>query len=218
MNDNTIKALLESDISKKRLKLNDKYICEFVSDGFSEFVEDTNSPRHSCYADVIAYDDSRFRKLRNAKVFICFDPDLGDNGMHSMTLHFEDDNVKSLVTVVSSVVEEARVQVKEFLKLLDFKPLHDVSEPYDNLGLTVCVFEKHNGLEPNIEFGMDGKLYYEVLDMNDYEEGSIIPIDSSCRNDVVNYVRMTADNIKSIADKINASLHKVYNRKEKDND
>ena len=127
---NTIRQVLHiNECNKKRLKLNGKYICEFAdSRYFSEFAKDNNCSRTTCYADVIAYDDSRCRKLMNGKVYISHDSDLGVNGLYSMSLQFEDNDVKSIVTVTDCAVEDAFENMNELANKINAS-LHNT---YDN--------------------------------------------------------------------------------------
>lgn len=127
---NTIRQVLHiNECNKKRLRLNGKYICEFAdSCYFSEFAKDSNCSRTTCYADVIAYDDSRSRKLMNGKVYISHDSDLGVNGLYSMSLQFEDNGVKSIVTVTDCAVEDAFENMNELANKINAS-LHNT---YDN--------------------------------------------------------------------------------------
>ena len=112
-------------------------------------------------------------------------------------------------TVQSIEVIDDIYPLKKFLALLKHKPIHVPDEPFDSLGLSVAEFSTVNTKYGSIEYGADGRLYYEVLDCHDYKDGEFIPLDSERREDVISYVKLTDENAESLAKQIDQSLDRI---------
>lgn len=205
--------------SFKRIILNNNFICEFITPStvdkdstyhfFTEWYKEKNCPRVSQYADVVVREFQTYDK-HIGRVYIHEDLDLKTYSM-SLCLKGEyDKKWTSMITVIHCLIDDSLYSVTEFMKLIKFKPLFPVKEPYDALGVTICQFKEHNMHYPNIEFGLDGNLYYEIVDEREYKEGDIIPLNSDKRIDVINYAKLNRDTAQSLADKINASLTRLY--------
>lgn len=65
--------------------------------------------------------------------------------------------------------------------------------------------------KPSIEFGICGTLYYDVIDYDGYVVGEFMSINSSRRSDMLSVKQLTFENMHNVADKINSSLHRLYN-------
>lgn len=106
------------------------------------------------------------------------------------------------------------VSVEEFLSEVRYSP----KSITDELGGHVFVqFRERDGMSPYIEFGTtdvgDGSqdFYFEVLDMKDYREGSLISVRSP-RRLFKTHVAMNDGNIKDVAKRVNDALKEINSR------
>ena len=102
----TTEELQHAFHEKKCIILNSRYCCELEDTDFSACKFDSNCPRQTCQAKVKIFDVTEGRMLESGKICICYDLDLGLNGLHTAMLHFEDNGIKKSVTVCSCQTTE----------------------------------------------------------------------------------------------------------------
>jgi len=217
-NDITELARLNSQ-SHKRVVINDNFVCEFIVPTnikdwatyyfFTEWYREENCPRETCYADVIVYEHKSFNK-HIGRIYLSLDKDIDKCSLSLALKNKKAKKWKTMHSVTKYVIEDSIASVKKFLKLIKFKPKYKVKEPYDCYGLSICQFKNHKKHSAHIEFGIDGRLYYEIIDETNYKDGELIPLDSELRKDVIAYEKITNDNMQQLADKINESLTRLY--------
>lgn len=103
------------------------------------------------------------------------------------------------------------VSVEEFLSEVRYRP----KSVTDELGGHVFVqFRERDCMSPYIEFGTtdvgDGSqdFYFEVLDMKDYREGSLISLKSPKRL-FKTHVSLNEGNLKDVAKSVNDALKEI---------
>lgn len=110
---------------------------------------------------------------------------------------------------------------EKFAKLVGYKPKH-ISKgiPGDLFSVRVIFFRSWKGFSASIELGtkLDEKkggcyFYFEVLDLNGYEDGDFIPLNSSRRhNAILAWPKDDEDYIK-LAEKVRTILAKMHKKK-----
>lgn len=196
--------------------IGDDYLCSFRSALIGPVVDPLVHTRKTYKADVSVYQHSKFHCFKHSELAISIDEDLG--GLISLALYLRDKHVVlcNMVSACQFKFIEPIAKISDFIKLLKFKPKHSYDrEPDESLGLSVIQFPRNkHGFEASIEYSIDGLLYYEVLDMSHYSEGTIISHDSPLRHDVISYVKLKG-NEQELADKINKSLANLYDKEDK---
>lgn len=109
------------------------------------------------------------------------------------------------------------MKIEKFIELLDYKPKY-VTDPckFDD-DVIMIEFRSWKNFSATIEFGTSFRkkengyyFYFEVLDMNGYEEMDFIHLDSNRRHDVIFCWPKTDDDYKKLAKLVNDSLRKMH--------
>lgn len=111
------------------------------------------------------------------------------------------------------------IEVDDFVKLLHYKPLCIIRE--DKLDRVSFVeFKRKDNKTATVEFGTRWQktkngfyFYYEIVDWNNYVEGTFVPLDSDRRKDVICQWPSTEEEYKKLAKNVDKSLRKLYSIK-----
>jgi hypothetical protein len=111
------------------------------------------------------------------------------------------------------------MELTNFLRLIKYKPVW-ISKPSDiDDGIQNIEFRRIKNFTASIEFGREFNedkngyyFYYEIIDWNNYKEMEFIPFSSPRRHDVIFCWPNSDDEYKKLAEKINESLERHYNR------
>lgn len=113
------------------------------------------------------------------------------------------------------------MSIEKFAKLVGYKPKH-ISKgiPGDPFPVRVIFFRSWKGFSASIELGtkLDEKkggcyFYFEVLDLNGYEDGDFIPLSSSRRHDVILAWPKDDEDYIKLAKKVKVALIKMHKKK-----
>jgi len=111
------------------------------------------------------------------------------------------------------------IEAEDFAKLLHYKPVCILKE--DKLDrITFIEFRRKNNRTATVEFGSKWQkskngfyFYYEIVDWNNYVDGTFVPLDSDRRIDVVCQWPSTKEEYEKLAEHVNASLCRLYSTK-----
>ena len=119
-----------------------------------------------------------------------------------------------------SRVEEVKlpIEVDDFVKLLHYKPVCIIREDkFDNINY--IEFRRKDNKTATVEFGTKWQktkngfyFYYEIVDWNDYVEGTFVPLDSDRRKDVICQWPSKKEEYEALAKKVVASLKRLYKK------
>jgi len=105
----------------------------------------------------------------------------------------------------------------DFLKKLNYKPTNVGNDDIDDV--SIISFRGKDKMSPYIEYGKyvnkkrGGQyFYFEILDMRNYVDGAMIPLDADIRKHVI-YTYLNAKNADGIASKVNSALKLLHSGK-----
>ena len=126
---------------------------------------------------------------------------------------------KSMHSIVKyELRDDDFVELPEFLKLIKRKPCCKIENLVDDLdeGLVLVEFRRHNNCSASIEYSVNPdkqNLYFEIVDWNDYEDGTFVDFNSDRRHHVIKYEKLDNSTKQNLADRINLALDELYKNK-----
>lgn len=164
------------------------------------------------------FDPEKMAKFPCCIEFI-YNADLSENNRYSGSIFIYDKegkNVRKSFNITNFSIEPRNISINSILRKLDvpFNKTKSAKSPEESLGLSVISFENDERQCASLEYDYSGRLYFEVLDLSAYKNGDdyFMPLDSPKRNVVVNYVKVTNDNIDVVTRKINDELSKLFSK------
>ena len=206
----------------KLLLINDRYYCQLDSscNAFTEWRKEPNSPSVSSYVSCYVLDiclEHGHHKNQHAKMYCYKHDDLLEK--FNMSLMLEDDS--ALVNVVKAEVVDAPYPLDDLMQRIDndlipadYKPEDgDLMQSLD--GTCNISFGEFNGKSANLEYYINGSLYFEIVDFFGVEDGEIVRVDDMSRRDVVVDMlhdgrTLRKDNVDDVAKAVNAKLRSLH--------
>ena len=149
-------------------------------------MKDFNSPSYTSYADCYVLDieiEKGHHKNQFAKLYRTVHKDLGNASSFSLMLAD-----KSLLSITKIEIVDKPYQLKNLIDKLDVKPKANSKqlEPIMSIdGVCFIDFGEYNGKAASMEYYINGRLYFEIVDFNNIADMGIVDIDDDSRRNVV---------------------------------
>lgn len=228
IDENAIEKIIHiTSNDNKMLLINNRYYCEFTSSPtsrdvvpdyhfFSDLKKEDNSPTFVRYANCFVLDvyvGKGHHTHQYGKIYYFKHLDLKNTNTFSIMLN--DD--KALINVVSLEIIDKPYPIHNLIDLIDddLLPKHLTSNDGDPMmsldGVSSIDFGKYGNKSVNMEYYINGKLYFEIVDFTDIPEGGIVQLNDTTRREVIVNMHATGDrlsnfNVATIATLINAKL------------